>query len=223
MIYKHYMKTCTLCKLTVPLNLFPLKGKETGRSPRLDSLCFSCKKLKLKEYYKIRVEKERTLKPLKPEKHISEPGHKRCTKCLVDKPQDNNHFSNSSKNKDGFNYVCKVCFKLKRTSTRSSLISITEPLSGTKNCNTCEVEYFWTEFRVIKNKAGNRALYYQCKPCERNLYVQKRAKDPEKYKEISKKHRSLHKDKINERSRVKYHENIDESVRPHSPQVGSAS
>jgi len=111
-----------------------------------------------------------------------------CNKCNIDKLLI--EFNKRSREKDGYNKICKVCYKGQRKKKLENvLISITE-----KQCNSCNITKPISQFKInAKSKDG---LFYKCIDCWQTIQWNK-----DKQKAAEKKYVENNKDKIREKWR----------------------
>ena len=86
---------------------------------------------------------------------------KKCNKCNIEK--DILDFCKNKNNKDGLNYICKVC----ANKNRMKYIGLKREIPEYKKCSICEIEKIKNDF----NKCGSSkdGLYYICKECRKPI------------------------------------------------------
>lgn len=111
-----------------------------------------------------------------------------CNICNVNKVLSN--FNKRSRENDGYNKVCKLCYKEKRKpKSLDVIITITE-----KECNSCKLNKPIISYKT--NSKSKDGLFYKCNDCWKPVQWNK-----EKQKEAEKKYIENNREKIREKWR----------------------
>ena len=145
-------KICSVCKLLKPIADF-YKTKNEGKGIRI-AMCSVCNK----EYQK-KYRKEMKRKRVENRVIISE---KTCNKCKATKSIL--EFSVSSLTKDGYDYSCKECIKLKVKARKERYIKIGN-IAEKKICPRCMIEKSNSDFARSRNRKDG--LFFICRECEK--------------------------------------------------------
>lgn len=152
-------KTCTSCKLTLPITSF-YYDKNTK-----DGYAVYCKKcaLRKQEVYVKVWEKRRFATPL----HIQKKTCNHCDRTLLI-----NHFSKNRNNSDGYSSACKDCEKERRGALIARWQYEKKPME--KQCMHCKRILPASEFS--KSRKARDGLLYMCKNCAAKYYHEMKAR-----------------------------------------------
>lgn len=166
-------KTCMKCNITLLITHFEYSDKSRGY---IRNVCRTCRLKDKNERLKIKKESEKM--------NILE---KICSKCNTLYATD--RFSKCSTSADGYDLMCKDCYRVKRRNKHHSkeIAIITQ-----KQCNTCYIIKEISSFR--KNTISNDGYFNKCNDCWKP-----REWNKDKQKQSEKKYIKNNPDKIREK------------------------
>lgn len=106
---------------------------------------------------------------------------KRCVRCEKEFPRTKENWSKNKAQKDGFNYYCKPCYRVKQKEQRAKnekYWEANDAYDGSlKWCPQCEEELQRTKEHWGRDKSTKDGLYFCCKDCRKALAKEQHAKN----------------------------------------------
>lgn len=172
-------KLCTKCNEDLPINLFEITKQ--GEKEYYRNKCKICR---LKDIYEQR-RKRKELSKL-------EITYKVCNTCSIN--LEVSKFNKKSLSRDGYDKICRECYKVKRHKEKQIII----PSDNNLYCIKCKITKSYSEFRT--NACSSTGYFKTCNSCWKP-----REWNKEKQRISEKKYVKNNPDKIREKyKRVRY-------------------
>lgn len=170
-------KTCTKCKLNLPVSKFQKIKTKSGF--RFKACCNQCNS-SYKDKDRAKVSRKAYEEKLKSRdfSNVSQPDFKFCPACKIEK--SNKKFSKLKTSIDGLNFNCKDCDKQKRLKNEERLKSRSEVvIPDSKFCTKCKTTKSKDSFSVVlSRKDGLASLCKECQKANSEKYrIKLRARD----------------------------------------------
>lgn len=167
---------CTKCNNNLSVKMFDMLISGNYRS--------KCKKCRYEEIKINRQNKKENI-----QKNLANISKKMCSKC--DKEKDVSNFNKLVYSNDGYNKICKACYKINRKTKRNIVVQVNQK----KTCYKCNILKDIIHFKTTARSKDNH--YNTCISC-----TKPRQWNKEKQKMSEKKYIEKNPDKIREKWRI---------------------